>query len=583
MAMNKFNTYFKKEATLRSLPNLWDIAALVIVFAVIIALVSGGKSMFVDYHLGQNIFISTSPSYLPYYALRTFLRMIIALGCSLLFTFIVGTWAAKSPRAERIIIPLIDILQSIPPLGYLSIIFVSFVVFFKGSLLGPECAAIFTIFTAQVWNMTLSFYQSLRTVPVNLQEAAHIFQLNAWQKFWRLEVPFAMPDLIWNMMMSMSGSWVYLIQSEAIYIAAQQISLPGVGSYIQLATMTKDIHALFYAVITMLLVILMYDQLLFRPLVAWSEKFRSHEEVDVDPAESWLLNLFQRTRFLQTIGAMIQRCNSYFINLSFLSFSTPVQRKSAPSILREQVYNTIWWVLLVSIIGYSLFFLFTFILKHMALPEILHVMYLGFLSLLRIAMVLLISSCIWVPVGVWIGSRPRLTVFIQPIAQFLAAFPINLLFPFAAILILRYHLNFNIWCAPLMILGTQWYILFNVISGASALPKKLCHAVDILHVKGSLKWRKFILPGIFPYFITGLITAAGGAWNITIIAEVINFGDRHFSADGIGAYIANHSALSDGSPSVVLGLAVMIFYVLIINRLVWRPLYKLAQQRFQID
>jgi NitT/TauT family transport system permease protein len=586
----KKSTYIKQEATLRTIPNVWDVLALLIVFFAIFALGIGAKSMIGQYHLGQRLSINLSMGSLPYYALRTFLRMIIALFFSLVFTFVVGTWAAKSPRAEIIIIPLIDILQSIPPLGYLSIIFVSFVVFFRGSLLGPECAAIFTIFTAQVWNMTLSFYQSLKTVPADLREASDIFQLNSWQRFWKLEVPFAMPDLVWNMMMSMSGSWVYLIQSEAIEIAGKTVTLPGIGSYIGLANYREDLQALLYVVITMLVVILLYDQLIFRPLVSWSEKFKPHTDTDVDYPESWVINLFQRAQFLRSVVVALKRLGSICSNIRLFSLNGSKQRDitqqknfSGMKILVRWLLVFVWWASVIGLMVYTGGHIVEYIFSNLALSEVMKVVYLGFLSLLRIMVVLLISVVIWVPVGVWIGSRPKLTHLVQPIAQFLAAFPINLLFPFAAMLMMRYQLDVNIWCAPLMILGTQWYILFNVISGASSLPKKLRHAASVFHVNGFLKWRKLILPGIFPYLITGVIAAAGGAWNITFIAEYINFGHTQLVAAGIGAYLARYAADPHGSAHVVLALTVMVVYVVLINRLVWRPLYKLSQQRFQLE
>ncbi len=289
------NTYAKNEAATWPIPNYWDIIALALVVALILALGWGASKMMGHYQLGKPIPISLSPLNLPYYALRTVLRMLIAMGFSLLFTFIFGTWAAKSRHAERLIIPCVDILQSVPVLGFLSVAIVVFIGVFQGSMLGPECAAIFAIFTAQVWNMTLSFYQSLCMVPKDLREATSMFRLSAWQRFWRLEVSFATPALLWNIMMSMSGSWVFLVASEAISVGQYQITLPGIGSYIALAIAQKNLMAIFYVIITMLIVIALYDQILFRPLTAWAEKFKTEHTSGEDLPESWLLNLFQRT------------------------------------------------------------------------------------------------------------------------------------------------------------------------------------------------------------------------------------------------------------------------------------------------
>ena len=577
---SRHHTYAKNEATTWPVPNYWDLLALVLVLAVITLLGFGAKAMLGHYQLGQVLPISISPSHLPYYALRTLLRMLVALICSLLFTFVFGTWAAKSRRAERIIIPLIDILQSVPVLGYLSITLVAFVVLFRGSLLGPECAAIFTIFTAQVWNMTLSFYQSVANVPEELNEAAKMFHLNAWQKFWRIEVPFAMPGLIWNMMMSMSGSWVFLVASEAMSVANQNITLPGIGSYIDLAIRQQNVPAMWWVTLAVFLVIVIYDQLMFRPLVAWSEKFTAEDAADEVVPQSWVLDLFQRARFLAYIGSGLSVFSNWFLNLNLLPQRPQRQRVQVKPWLAKAM-SLIWGAVLTAMLLYAVYVLYHFIFNVISYDLALHVVYLGLVTMARILVAIVVSSLIWVPIGVWIGARPRVTAVVQPIAQFLAAFPINLLFPVAAILILKYDLNVNVWCSPLMVLGTQWYILFNVIAGSAALPKNLRYAVDTLNVTGWLKWRQFLLPGIFPYFITGAITAAGGAWNITIIAEAIQWGNQHLDAVGIGAYITHVSDKGD-FPQLALGIAVMCILVLIVNRVLWRPLYNLAQERFQI-
>ena len=349
-------------------------------------------------------------------------------------------------------------------------------------------------------------------------------------------------------------------------------------------------HALLYVVITMLAVILMYDQLIFRPLVSWSEKFKPHTEIDIDYPESWVINLFQRAYFLRTVVTWFKKLGFVLGNVSVLSLRRDKKKTVKPRFQTTQIkvvfgwfVALLWWVTVFSLLSYGGNHLIQYIISNLALSEVGKVTYLGFLSLIRIMAVLLSSVVIWVPVGVWIGSRPKLTLWVQPIAQFLAAFPINLLFPFAALLMVHYQLPVNIWCAPLMVLGTQWYILFNVISGASALPKKLRYATQVFHVSGWLKWRKFILPGIFPYLITGVIAAAGGAWNITFIAEYINFGQTKLVADGIGAYLAQYAADPHGGANVVLALTVMVVYVVLINRLIWRPLYKFSQERFQYE
>lgn len=568
------------EANTWPIPNYWDIVALVLVLSVIFLVGWGVKAMAGQYQLGQIIPISLNPIHLPYYALRTVLRMMIALGCSLLFTFIFGTWAAKSRHAERIIIPAIDVLQSVPVLGFLSITVVGFVVLFKGSMLGPECAAIFAIFAAQVWNMTLSFYQSLRTVPADLIEAAHMFQLSAWQRYWRIEVPFAMPGLLWNTMMSMSGSWVFLVAAEAITVANHNITLPGIGSYIALAIRHADKAAIAYVIITMFIVIALYDQVLFRPLIAWAEKFKSEESASEQYPESWVLDLFQRTKFMRHIGQFLSFFADTFVN--FKPLRKPRQRKRwQPSrgLSRSMAY--IWNSLLTLVFLAAIYFLARYVYAAVPLEDTLHVVYLGLITAIRVTVLIMISSIIWVPIGVWIGMRPKATQIVQPILQFLAAFPANLLFPIVVIAIVKYHLNVNIWTSPLMILGTQWYILFNVIAGVSAIPKNMHHAVGSMYVTGWLKWKRFILPAIFPFYITGAITAAGGAWNISIISEAVSWGHVQLYATGLGAYIDKVYTAGD-FPRLALGIAIMSLYVLVINRVLWRPLYNMADKKFRI-
>lgn len=573
-------TYAKNEATQWPIPNYWDAVALLLVVGLILLLGIGAKAMTGQYQLGQTIPISLDPKELPYYSLCTVLRMLIALFVSLLFTFCFGTWAAKSRHAERIIIPMIDILQSVPVLGFLSIAVTGFIGLFAGSMLGPECAAIFAIFTAQVWNMTLSFYQSLSTIPQELKEAAAMFHLTTWQRFWRLEVPFAMPGLVWNMMMSMSGSWIFLVAAEAITVGNYHITLPGIGSYIAIAIANQDMRAIMYVILTMFLVITIYDQILFRPLVAWTEKFKAENtSSDVIP-QSWVLDLFQRTRFFSYLGKFISAFAEFFVNNPLLN--RPLTRKKPATSLQWRNLNLFFWyfilcttALLISIM------LWRFVFDNLPFNEAAHVAYLGLMTAIRVASVIIISSLIWVPVGVWVGLNPRLAQLVQPIAQFLAAFPANLLFPLVVIFILRYNLNVNIWTSPLMILGPQWYILFNVIAGTTALPKNMSQAVATLNVRGWLWWRRFILPGIYPYYITGAITAAGGAWNISIIAESVRWGAVELNAVGLGAYITNVTEQGD-FPRLALGIIVMSLYVLVINRLLWRPLYRLAEERFRI-
>ncbi|HSW69963.1 MAG TPA: ABC transporter permease subunit [Gammaproteobacteria bacterium] len=577
--MNFLNNPFMTAYKGRLYPNFWDIVALLFALGLIALLAWDAKQMSAPYELGQAITISLDPGHLPGYALRTVLRMLIALFFSLLFTFIFGTWAAKSKRAGRIIIPIIDICQSVPILGFLSVAIVGFISLFPGSMLGPECAAILAIFTSQAWNMALGFYQTVRSVPVELREAANMFHLSAWQRFWRIDVPFSMPGLLWNMMMSMSAGWFFVVASEAVSVSNQQILLPGIGSYIAYAIQTTNMKAIGYAIFTMFIVILIYDQFLFRPLVAWAEKFKAEQVAAEREPHSWVIDLLHRTRMLRFFGTKLNQLFNSIVNFSWFQ-SKPSD--GAPIQHRRRFINNIWTTLLtIAVLGTVIYSIY-FIVRNIPLVSVGHVFLLGAITAMRVFVLIIICSLLWVPVGVWIGLRPPVAHVVQPIVQFLAAFPVNLLYPLVFLLIMKYHLNVEIWVTPLMILGVQWYILFNVIAGASVLPKELLQVTDNLGAKGWLRWRRLILPGIFPYYMTGAITAVGGAWNVSISAEVITWGQTKLAATGLGAYISESTSLGDFL-HMAMGIGVMCILVLFFNRILWRPLYALAEKRYQLD
>ncbi|MDX2164850.1 MAG: ABC transporter permease subunit [Gammaproteobacteria bacterium] len=576
-----FRTNASVSSERRLIPNRWDLFAILFVFSLLVLLALAAKQMSVPYQLGEPIVISLSPSHLPSYALQSVLRMFIALFFSLLFTFTVGTLAAKNKHAEKILVPVLDILQSIPVMGFLSITVVGFIDLFPGSLWGAQCAAIFAIFTAQVWNMVFSFYQSMRTLPTELRETADMFHLSAWQRFWRVEVPFAMPGLLWNTMLSMSGSWFFVVASEAVTVSNQTITLPGIGSYIAIAIQQRNIHAILLTILVMLAVILLYDQLLFRPLIKWSERFRIEQSTVAQTKNSWMGNLFHRTFLMKYVGIFLSYLGDKWINIKAFRYK-PVRYQKTSTKRWNYIILSVWYVALFFVVSYAVYFLWDFVFSVTALSEIGIVFKLGLFTACRVFAIVLISTLVWVPLGVWIGLRSRIAEIVQPIAQFLAAFPANLLFPFIVLLIVHFNLNVNIWTTPLMLLGTQWYILFNVIAGASALPKDLRQATDNLGVKGWLWWRRLILPGIFPYYVTGAITAAGNAWNTSTVAEVVTWGSTTLHAEGLGAFIMKYSA--DGNfPLLALGIGVMALFVVTFNRILWRPLYNLAQRKYQLD
>jgi NitT/TauT family transport system permease protein len=573
--------YFANPDKVGRFINRWDILLLVIIFAILFFLGWAGSQMATPYQLGEPIPISLAPSNLPFYALRTVLRLFIALIFSIAFTFIIGALAAKNRRAEQIIIPAIDILQSIPVLSFLSITVTGFIHLFPNSLLGPECASIFAIFCAQVWNMTFGFYQSLKTLPHDLKEVSSMFRLSAWQRFWKVEVPFSMSGLLWNMMISMSASWFFVVLSEAISVAHQSIRLPGVGSYIALAIQQKDLHAVGYAILTMVIVIFLYDQILFRPLIAWSEKFKVEPSLDESEYQSWLIDLIRGSRLMKRFTKAMGVFTDGFVNARWLRISEPKAVKEI-DLKKQKRLDRFWGFVILLCILSGAWFLLKFILAELKASDILHVFLLGAATGTRVIVLILISSLIWIPVGVWIGLRPRIAQKIQPVIQFVAAFPANLFYPLFVIAIVKFNLSVEIWVTPLMILGTQWYILFNVIAGASNIPRELYLAADNFGLKGWIWWKRLALPGIFPFYITGAITAAGGAWNASIVAEWVSWGNVTLKATGLGEYIQASTAAGD-FPKIALGTAMMCLYVLAFNHLIWRPLYRLAEERFNFN
>jgi len=561
-------------------PNIWDMVALILVTGAMVLIVYGGEQTTAPLSALDVAPVSLDPANLPLYALRTTMRMLLAIVCSIIFTFIYAALAAKSRRAEMVLIPLLDILQSVPILGFLTFTVVFFMNLFPGRVFGAELACVFAIFTSQAWNMTFSMYQSMRNVPKDLEEASQSFHLSGWQRFWRLDVPFAMPGLIWNTMMSMSGGWFFVVASEAITVGNTTVTLPGIGSYVALGIEKQNLPAIGYAILTMLLVIIAYDQLLFRPVVAWADKFRFEQTASASAPTSWMLDLFRRTRALRALSLPFAALNKIISNLHI---AVPASLKMASAKHRQpsRIIDALWLGIIVASTGYAAWRIYQYLSATLSLSDVLSAFGYGLITLARVVVLIALATLIWVPIGVWIGLRPKLAERVQPLAQFLAAFPANLAFPVFVVMIVRYGLNANIWLSPLMILGTQWYILFNVIAGASAFPSDLREAASSLHLKGWRWWVKVVLPGIFPYYITGAITASGGSWNASIVAEVASWGNTHLSATGLGAYIANATENGD-FPRVVLGIAIMCILVTLFNRLLWRPLYAFGERRLRL-
>ena len=559
--------------------NFFDLIASIFVVTLLFIIVESINNMYEPIVSLHENSISLHPGHLPEYAARTTLRMFIAVFFSLIFTFIYASIAAKT-RLEVILIPLLDILQSVPILGYISFTVVGFLALFPGNVMGYEAASIFALFTSQAWNMAFSFYQSLKTIPTELKEVATILRMSRWHKFIRLELPFAIPSLLWNTMLSMSGGWFFIVASEAVSVGNHNFFLPGIGSYIATAIAQKSFISIFYALITMSIVIIAYNQLLFRPLVIWSKKFKYENSMDGDHNTSWVIILFHKVNLLGSLNNYLAKMGSALLRQSFIV--TYKGQKILPSFSIKPHYSFILFysALTLIIVGAIAKIIASFHV-HYSFKEILHVFILGFYTALRVIILIVIATLFWIPLGVYIGLRPKFVSLFQPLIQFMAAFPVNLLFPCAVIIITKFKADPSIWLSPLMILGTQWYIAFNIIAGTAAFPNDLKEACKNYHIVGYKWWTKVMIPYLFPFIITGIITASGGAWNASIVSEIVSWGDVVISTQGLGSYIAlatNEAHFSQ----VGLGIAIMCLYVTFFNKILWRPLYKWSEKNSKL-
>lgn len=513
----------RKDPSWKRRPPGWaDLAALLALVGLLATVAWLGRGMWAPFMPGAPPRVDLSPWRLPYYAGRSLLRMFIALGWSLVFTLVVGSWAAKSPRARRIILPALDVLQSVPVLGFLSATVTFFIALAPGRLLGLELASIFAIFTSQVWNLTFAFYHSLVTLPREQGEAIRLYRLSGWQRFTHFELPAAMIPMVWNGMMSFGGGWFFLAASEAITVLNRELFLPGIGAYLAVAVRERDFGALGWALGTMAALIVLVDRGFWRPLVAWSERFKLEESRSAEVRNS---------RVLGDPGAV----------------SRAIGNGRADRLLTLGL----WGVLGLLVLRGA-----AFVATEVASSEAVRVVGLGALTLLRVGAVLALAAVVWTPVGVWIGLSPRVARLAQPVVQLLAAFPANFLFPFVTAAFVRLHWSLQWGGALLMMLGAQWYLLFNTIAGAMAIPNDLREMTRDFGLRGRVRWRALILPGIFPAWVTGSLTAAGGAWNASIVAEVVTWGDARLEATGLGAYITEATTAGDW-PRIVLGVTVM--------------------------
>ena len=525
--------------------------------------------------------INLAPGNLPYYAVRSLLRMFIALFFSYAFSLGYAYVAARSRRWRRVLIPALDILQSVPVLGFLAVTVTFFVALFPGSELGFECAAIFAVFTSQAWNITFSFYHSLISQPPEHDEASKLMGLSRWKRFWTIDVPGGAIGLVWNGMMSFGGSWFFLTASELITISNRTYTLPGVGSYVGVAELEGNLTDVVWGIITMIIIILVVNFFFWRPLVAYVEKFRNEQSESELQAKSLLLDTLRRSNWPRALGRGRQAL-ALPVNRVMGRVTGVDDRSLAVHETRRRAADVAFIVVLTIALGFALYSMLAYIATGAAGLAVFGTAFEdGLITFLRVLVVVAVSSVVWVPVGVWIGFNPRVAQFMQPIVQVLASFPANFIFPFAIVIFLDIHLPLNWGAIVLMLLGTQWYVLFNVIAGASAVPSDLKEAMDNLGVRGWSRWRRFVLPSIFPAYVTGAITAAGGAWNATIVAEYVHYHNELLVAKGLGSFIALNSGTTH-LPELFAGLLVMSLYVTGLNVLWWRRLYRLAETRFAL-
>jgi NitT/TauT family transport system permease protein len=523
--------------------------------------------------------LSTDPANLPYYAVRSLLRMFIGLILSVLFTFVYATAAARLRRAEKVLIPLLDILQSVPVLGFLTITVTAFIDLFPGSELGLECASIFAIFTSMAWNMTFAFYHSLITQPRDLDEAARVMRLTKWERFWKLDVPSGMIPLVWNGMMSFGGAWFFLAASEAITVLNHTYTLPGIGSYVATAIGESSLSKVGIAIGVMIIMVIGVNVVFWRPMVAWAEKFRFEESEAAERPRSVVLDVLRRSAVPDLVSRPARPVGRWLIKITrpFGLAEHPLQRP----MVRVRTGDVFFAGAVTAVVLYGAWRAFNYLHVNKALGQFGPAFVDGAATFGRVVVVLIVATLIWVPVAVWIGMNPRVSRLAQPVVQVFASFPANFLFPFATWFFLETHISLNFGGILLMALGSQWYILFNVIAGASAIPSDLREAMQLMGVRGWLRWKNFILPAVFASYVTGGITAAGGAWNASIVAEIVSYGKHTLVARGLGEYIAQAATVGD-FPKVLIGVVVMSVYVVGLNRLVWRRLYHLAETRYSI-
>ncbi|WP_239337398.1 ABC transporter permease subunit [Frankia sp. CiP3] len=568
-------------ATLRSRTHLVAdavvLVAVAVLFWLLIRLSHGVNAPFNRGTAASSV--STDPSHLPYYAARSLLRMFAALAVSTAFTLVYATAAARLRRAEKLLLPVLDVLQSVPVLAFLSVTLSVWLTLFPHTMLGVECACAFAIFTSQAWNMTFAFYQSLTTQPRELDEAARLLRLTRWQRFWTLDVPNGMIPLVWNGMMSFGGGWFFLVASEVISVNNHTYALPGIGSYVAAVTEHKQVGRLLLAIGVMIVMVVGVNVVFWRPLTAWAERFRAEDTAAAEVQRSVTLNLLRRSSLPALVGNGLRPAARVLdrVTRPFGLADYPLQVHP----YRRRAGDVVFAAVVLGLIGWGVSRMLVYVGHGTGLGEFGHAFLLGLATFARVLVLIVIGSAVWVPIGVWIGMNPKVTRYAQPVVQVLASFPANFLFPFVTLVLIHTGISLNIGGIVPMSLGAQWYILFNVIVGASAIPSDLREAATSLRMDRLLRWRTLIGPAIFSAWVTGGITAAGGAWNASIVAEVVSYGPHTLTATGLGAYISQSTAQGNFARTLV-GVIVMSVYVVGLNRLFWRRLYRYAETRYSL-
>lgn len=523
--------------------------------------------------------ISVSPSRLPWYTALSVGRMLAAYVLSIIFSLIYGRVAAYRKRAEQLLMPLLDVLQSVPILSFLPVVLLSLSAILPENI-AVELASIVLIFTSQVWNMTFSWYQSLTTIPKELREASAIFRLNSWMQFKKMELPFGMISLVWNSMMSWAGGWFFLMAAEFFTVGTRDFRLPGLGAFLHEAAQQSDYTAIAWGIATLVLTVVLLDQLIWRPLLAWSDRFKVEMVENDNPPKSWFYSLTGNANlvrwFSRNITHPIMERIDHTLIQQFPTKSEVTQEKKKTQLI--PVITTIALILLLAYFalraGQMLF--------SISMNEWGEIGASVLVTLLRVTIALLIAMAWTIPLGVAIGTNKRLSTILQPIVQVMASIPATALFPVIILLVINLPGGLNLAAIILMLMGTQWYLLFNIIAGASAIPQDLKYTTQLMQLNHWQRWRTLILPGIFPYLITGAITASGGAWNASIVAEYQDFGNGAHSVYGIGSLITK--ATIDGNYPLLLAATIaMVLAVVLINRLVWRKLYVLAEEKYRME